>query len=101
MGNRLDLHKTLIDIMGSKNVYFQPPETIKMRYPAIVYSLATIKKLPADDLSYLKYRAYTLILIDPDPDSEFVDKILELPMCTFDRAYAADNLSHWAFTLFY
>ena len=101
MGNRLDLHNKLKTILGSSNVYFQPPESIKMRYPAIVYSLATIKKLPADDLSYLKYRAYMLILIDPNPDSETVDKILDIPMCSFDRAYAADNLNHWAFTCFY
>ena len=101
MGNRLNLHEELKTILGSKNVYFQPPETIKMHYPAIVYSLATIKHLPADDLGYLKYRAYLLILIDPNPDSEIVDKILELPKCRFDRAYAADNLNHWAFTVFY
>lgn len=101
MANRLDLHNKLKTILGSNNVYFQPPESIKMRYPAIVYSLATIKKLPADDLAYLKHRAYTLILIDPNPDSEIVDQILELPMCSFDRAYAADNLNHWAFTIFH
>lgn len=101
MGNRLDLHNKLKTILGSSNVYFQPPESIKMRYPAIVYSLATIKKLPADDLGYLKYRAYMLILIDSNPDSEFVDKILDIPMCSFDRAYAGDNLNHWAFTCFY
>lgn len=101
MASRLELHSKLKSILGSNNVYFQPPESIKMHYPAIVYSLATIKKLPADDLSYLKYRAYTIILIDQNPDSAFVDKILDLPMCNFDRAYAGDNLNHWAFTIFY
>lgn len=101
MANRLDLHKKLKTILGSNNVYFQPPESIKMRYPAIVYSLATIKNLPADDFGYLRHRAYMVILIDPNPDSEIVDKLLDLPMCRFDRAYAGDNLNHWAFTIFH
>ena len=101
MGNRLELHEELKRLLGSETVYFQPPETIKMHYPAIEYSLATIKSIPADDLRYLKYKAYSLILIDPNPDSVFVDKILDFKMCSFNRAYAADNLNHWAFTIFY
>ena len=34
---RNDLQKLLVEVLGSKNVYFQPPESVKMKYPAIVY----------------------------------------------------------------
>ena len=44
MRNRLDLQKIFEDILGSKNVYFQPPESLKMKYPAIRYSLDDIDK---------------------------------------------------------
>ena len=32
MDRRLKLHEELCDILGSRNVYFQPPETVKMKY---------------------------------------------------------------------
>lgn len=37
--SRIDLQYLLENILGSRHVYFQPPETVKMNYPAIVYSL--------------------------------------------------------------
>ena len=38
MANRLDLQALLEDLLGSRNVYYQPPESVKMNYPAIVYA---------------------------------------------------------------
>ena len=49
MGNRLELHEILVDALGSRNVYYQPPENIKITYPAIVYSKTDIWKNKADD----------------------------------------------------
>ena len=43
MRDRLDLHECLCKILNSNNVYFQPPENVRMNYPAIVYSLGTVK----------------------------------------------------------
>ena len=57
MKNRLDLHKIFQDILGSKNVYFQPPESIKMKYPAIKYSLDDIDKLSGDNIAYAKTKS--------------------------------------------
>ena len=37
MKTRYELHEFLCEILGSRNVYFQPPESVKMKYPAIVY----------------------------------------------------------------
>ena len=42
MKTRLELDEELVKILGSKNVYFQPPESLKLNYPAIVYSLSNI-----------------------------------------------------------
>ena len=98
---RLELHEILCKILGSRNAYFQPPESIKMNYPAIVYSLDDIESLYANDGVYLSGKKYELILIDADPDNELVDKIAALPTCQFDRFYTSDNLNHYVFTLFY
>lgn len=98
---RLELHEILCDILGSRYVYYQPPESIKMNYPAIVYGLDTIENRHADDGVYSAVRRYSVTLIDKDPDSELVDAINELPKCKHNRHYESDNLNHDVFTLYY
>lgn len=101
MSDRLNLQTELETILGSRNVYFQPPSSVRIQYPAIVYSRKDIEKRSANDGVYQKLPSYEVILIDKNPDSKFVDKILELPYCSFDRHYESDNLNHDVFTLYY
>lgn len=98
MATRLELHEELVKILGSRNVYFNPPETLKLNYPCIVYSLSSIRKEDADDSTYKINKAYSITLIHKDPDNDIVDKILLLPMCKFDRPFVSDNLYHYVFT---
>ena len=101
MSSRLDLHATLCEILGSRNVYFQPPSSVRMQYPAIVYSRKDIEKRSANDGVYRKLPSYEVILVDKNPDSPFVEKILDLPYCSFDRHYESDNLNHDVFTIYH
>lgn len=98
---RLELHEKLCEILGSRNVYFSTPSGIKMKYPCIMYSESNAGANFADNLKYLKYKRYSLIVIDRDPDSEIPDRVLDLPYCTSDRNYVVSGLNHFAFTLFY
>lgn len=101
MATRLQLQSKLEELLGSRNVYYQPPTNLKMSYPAIKYSLSRIDSKSADDIGYLHSRSYELILIDPKPDNPVIDKLLQLPMCSFGTHYKADNLNHYTFTLYY
>lgn len=101
MDRRLELHKLLCEILGSRNVYFQPPSNIKMQYDAIVYSRKSIDNSHANNNVYKQDDAYELIVIHEDPDSDIPRKISLLPRCRFDRSYTADNLNHDVFTLYY
>ena len=101
MASRLKLHEELCELLGSRNVYFQPPASVRMRYPAIVYSRNRIDNVHADNEVYNQNYSYSLIVIDEDPDSEIVFKVSKLPRCSFDRHYVADNLNHDSFTLYY
>lgn len=101
MASRPELQSKFEDILGSRNVYFQPPSSVRMQYPAIVYSRKNIESRFANGKVYRKLPCYEVVLIDKNPDSEFIDKILELPYCSFDRHYEADNLNHDVFTIFY
>lgn len=99
MNTRLELHEVLCDILGSRNVYFQPPESIKMKYPAIVYSRSNIDNDHANNEVYIQSMAYLIIVIDSDPDSEIVKKISKLSKCVYNRHYKTDNLNHDVFTI--
>ncbi len=101
MKPRTSLQTFLETFLGSRNVYFQPPESVKMSYPAIVYALADIQNLPADNAVYRQYTAYQITIIDKDPDSQFVRRMALVPMCRFERFYTSDNLNHFVYMLYY
>ena len=101
MVSRLDLQVLLEDIMESRNVYFQPPSTLKMKYPAIRYELNSIENVHADNKVYKQHNSYKIILIDDDPDSKYVDKLSKLPKCSFTTSYPSDGLNHWVFKLYF
>ena len=101
MESRLELHEILCDVLGSRHVYFQPPNSVKMVYPAIVYSRNSIGNNFANDSVYKQFLGYTVTVIDEDPDSEIVERISKLPMCRFDRNFVSDNLNHDVFTIYY
>lgn len=101
MGKRIELQKFLEDILGSREVYFQPPENLKMNYPAIVYNVDDLAKNYADNSTYTRTVGYSVTVIDYDPDSEIFHKISELPMCSFDRSFRSDDLNHYVFTLYF
>lgn len=101
MADRIELQRILESILGSRQVYFQPPASVSMRYPAIVYSLSDIDVLHANDRKYQKNKRYMITLIDKNPDSVYVDPILDLPLTSFDRSYAAENLNHFVFTIYF
>lgn len=98
---RLELQSKLEELLGSRNVYYQPPETVKMGYPAIVYSKKNIESKYANNAKYSKMDCYEIIVIDRTPDNLVIDKLLDIPYLRFDRHYTADNLNHDVFTLYY
>jgi len=101
MAQRLELQTVFVGILGSPNVYFQPPPTIKMEYPCIVYRRDYELANHADDIPYRRRKRYLVTVIDRNPDSDIPDKVAELPMCTYDRFYTADNLNHDVYKLFF
>lgn len=101
MSKRIQLHFILVDLLGSSNVYFQPPSTIKMDYPCIVYKLADIDTRYANNKLYTRHKKYKVSIIDKNPDSVIPDKLSKLPLCKFDTAYTMDNLNHYVYNLYY
>ena len=98
---RLTLQTKLEELLGSKKVYYQPPESLKMEYPCIRYSKVDIDSTHADNMKYKMHDVYDIIVIDRKPDNPVIKKILELPYSSFDRHYISDNLNHDIIRLYY
>ena len=98
---RLDLQTKLEELLGNDHVYYQPPENLKMEYPAIRYSKSDISSDYADDLKYRNFDVYEVVVIDKKPDNPVIKKILELQYSSFDRHYMSDNLNHDIIRIYY
>lgn len=99
MARRLELQALLLSMVP--NVYFQPPPTVLMKYPCIVYKRDYHNTEFADDKPYKHRKRYQVTVIDPNPDSDIPSKVAELPLCLFDRFFTADNLNHDVYKLFF
>ena len=96
-----ELQAVFEDLLESRNVYYNPPESKKLSYPAIVFNRAKIDNTFAGNNVYVQFHRYEVTVIDYDPDSQYADKVSKMPMCSNDRNFISDNLYHNVFTLYY
>lgn len=83
------------------HVYFQPPNGLSMQYPCIVYLRDDAITRFAGNKPYSYTKRYQVTVIDSNPDSPIPDKVAGLPLCAYDRWFAADNLNHDVFNLYF
>lgn len=99
--NQIELQTLLENIMGSRNVYFQPPTNLMMNYPCIVYHLDYSDNDYADNGPYRRQWRYLVTLVAHDPNHPAREVLADLPMCRFSRFYTLNNLNHTAFNLYF
>lgn len=101
MASRLELQTKFEELLGSRNVYYNPPPSLVMKYDAIRYSLSNIKSDYANNIKYNKMKCYDGIVISKNNDPKVIDLLLDVPYCSFGKPYVADNLNHYPFTIYY
>lgn len=102
MVKRLQLHDELVEILGTDNVYFQPPENVKLKYPCIVYKRSNPNTEYADNKVYTYKQGYDITVIYDDPDMSIgKDILMHFQYCKMGTTYTADNLYHDPLTLYY
>ena len=105
-GTRLELQAVLQEVIGRRpdglpNVYFQPPSTVRMNYPCIIYRRDQPKEVFANDEVYLGMTRYMVTVVDSNPDSVIPSKLSKLRYCSFSNHYAAENLNHDVYKLYF
>jgi len=98
---RIELQTLLEEILGSSNVWFKAPPKEKLHYPCIIYSYNGTRTYRANNGRYLKHREYLLTLITDNPDSELIEKMEDLPFCTWDRQFVSGNKYHNVFSIYF
>ena len=83
------------------HVYFQPPSSIKLTYPCIIYDLEKMAVKYADNAPYALYDMYSIKYITRDPDDLTRNQIVMLPLCSYERDYVSDNLYHHQFRIYW
>lgn len=118
--DRLDLHEELVNVLGSRNVYFVPDINTSLHYPCIVYQRKKIDVKHANDKPYLLYTRYEVTVISYDPDSDEYEQetknelnedmtgasinerlLYHFDHIEYDTHFVNDNLNHDVFTLYY
>lgn len=93
------LNAIMTEVNG--HVYFQPPESLKMEYPCLVYELEDVNIKFADNGPYSLWDRYQVTLIRHDPDSTVIRKLLSLPHSSFSRHFATSGLNHDVFVIYH
>lgn len=101
--SRLDLQAELESVLGSRNVYYQPPTSKMISYDAIVYSKGNGYQRFADNKTYNYTHSYALTVIYKHPDSDITDRLVEhFQMIYVERTgIVIDGLYHDYLKLYY
>jgi len=98
--DRERLHLLLLE--RCPNVYFQPPSTVKLVYPCIIYSKTGTDTESANNQVYNMHTIYQLTVIEKDADGDLSDTLLKsFSLITVNTAYVMNNLYHTFLTLYY
>lgn len=99
--SRVELHHKLEAILGSENVYFDPPEDFKLKYPCIVYYLEGLFDRPADNVTYHRMHRYNMTFITEDPEDPIAEDLADMRYCNLDRPFTASDMMHFSYTIYY
>lgn len=99
--SRLKVDEKLRELLGSDNVYFQPPETVKMNYPCFRYTRSSGNSSYANNESYRFVPQYEVTFISRDPAPSIITDVLEsFQMAAYNRHFVIDNLYHDVFIIY-
>lgn len=98
---RLELQARLEELPRVRRVYWNPPESIQLVYPCIIYNYAKIDVHHADNKAYIKRRRYEITIIDRDTTSIIPEALEEsFQYWAQEQVFANDNIGHWVYSIY-
>lgn len=98
---RQELHAELVELLGSDNVYYEPPESFKMKYPCLVYTRENMSLRRADNKIYSSETEYQITYISRTPDDDFIDAMIDhFGDVSHSRHFVSDKLHHDVFYIY-
>ena len=90
------------EILGYQHTYFEPTESVRMKYDAVVYQRSDMNVRRASDRSYMIRDGYQVTVISRDPET-LVPRAIQnhFERCSPGRFFVRDNLYHFPFTIYY
>lgn len=98
---RLEFQSALEQFLGSRNVYFNPPEGLKLNYPAIVYKIDPVATRSADNGNYFLQPGYFVTLImEKTDESKWIELLQVFPKSRFSRHFTSDGMHHYTYIIY-
>lgn len=103
MKHMTDVGDILARVIGDEDkVHFQPPESVKLTFPCILFKFEGFKEFFANDGRHMLREKYTATHIYREPEADLKEEVLSAFLfASFDRPYIADNLYHDVYTIYY
>ena len=89
------------DTFGKVNIYYNPPENIRMTYPCFVINLDDINDIYASNEIWNSIVRYSVTFITRKVQEDIIPLMLSgfHDYVSFNRSFASDGLSHYVFTI--
>ena len=101
MKRKNDIGKLLHTLPVQDEIHFQPSESVKLKYPCILYEFDGYRDFHGDDGRHIVRESFTVTHIYKDPTQNLRETIRSLfSYVRFDRVFIADNLYHDVYSVY-
>lgn len=102
MLKRVDIQEKFKFLLGSNNVYYQPPANLKMKYPAIVYSLDGLDVKRFDNTRLINKNCFSVTHIYRNESENLVETMLKnFVYISFDNRSIVDGIYNDHYTIYW
>lgn len=102
MLKRVDIQEKFKFLLGSDNVYYQPPANLKMKYPAIVYSLDGLDVKRFDNTRLINKNCFSVTHIYRNESENLVETMLKnFEYISFDNRSIVDGIYNDHYTIYW
>lgn len=103
MKNMTKVGDILSNVIGDpERVHFQPSESVKLKFPCLIFKFDGYKDFFANDGRHMLREKYSVTHVYQNPEADLQEEILSsFLFASFDRPYIADNLYHDVYTIYY